>query len=200
MNPSSARPYSVAHACTVGGVADLTARPYEPSDAAAVAALMNTIDEAGGGRAGFAVEEIGAMLSSAVAHFPTDTRLTFAPDGTLVAAGVVPTPPPGGFRVDLFVGGVHPDWRGQSLGRAVLGWQYERATQIHAATAPQAQWQAETCVVTGEPTAARLFARLDFAPVRYSFDMLASTTATSGATLPAGRGAAGAWPARSWPR
>jgi ribosomal protein S18 acetylase RimI-like enzyme len=167
-------------------MADLTIRPCEPSDAAAVTALMNTIDEAGGGRAGFAVEDIGAMLSSTVAHFATDTRLTFAPDGTLVAAGVVPTPPSGGFRVDLWVGGVHPAWRARGLGRAVLGWQYERATQIHAATAPQAQWQVETCVVIGEPTAARLFARLGFAPVRYSFEMLASTTAASGATLPAG--------------
>lgn len=167
-------------------MSDLTIRPCEPGDVAAVTALLNTIDEAGGGRAGFAAGDIGAILSSTVAHLPTDTRLTFAPDGTLVAAGTVPTPPPGGFRVDLWIGGVHPDWRGRGLGRAVLGWQYERATQIHAATAPGARWQVETCMVTGEQTAARLFARLGFEPARYSFEMVASTAAASGAALPAG--------------
>ena len=68
----------------------------------------------------------------------------------------------------------------------MLGWQYERASQIHAATDPRSQWQAETRVMTGEPTVARLLARLDFTPVRYFFEMLASTAAASGATLPAG--------------
>jgi ribosomal protein S18 acetylase RimI-like enzyme len=166
-------------------MADMTTRPYEPSDAAAVTALMNVIDEAGGGRAALTVEETGAMLSAQVADFSTDTRLTFESDGTLAAAGMVSTPPTGGFRADLF-GGVHPDRRGQGLGRALLGWQYERATQIHAVTAPGDQWQAEIGVMAGEPTAARLFARLEFAAVRYFFEMLASTASTSGAALPAG--------------
>jgi GNAT superfamily N-acetyltransferase len=166
-------------------VLDLPTRPYEPSDAAAVTALMNAIDESGGGRAAFTVEGIAAIASSTVARFSTDSRLTFAPDGTLVAAGMVVTPAPGGFRADLF-GGVHPGWRGQGLGRAVLGWQYERATQIHAATAPAAQWQAEVGVMAGEPTAVRLFARLGFAPVRYFFEMLAPTAPAVDAPLPAG--------------
>jgi mycothiol synthase len=185
VQPQRPRAYSIAGPRIVDRVADLTTRPYEPGDAAAFTALMNAVDEAGGGRAAFTAEEIDSELSAIVAHFPTDSQLTFAPDGTLVAGGVVSTPPADGFRTDLF-GGVHPDWCGQSLGRAVLGWQYERATQIHAATATGTQWQAETRVMTGEPTAARLLARLEFAPVRYFFEMLAPTTTTSGATLPAG--------------
>jgi len=179
------QPYSVAYGRTVNGMTGMTTRAYGPSDAAAVTALMNVIDEAGGGRAALTVETTGATLSSQIADFSTDTRLTFAPDGALVAAGTVATPPTGGFRVDLF-GGVHPDWRGQGLGRAVLSWQYERATQIHATTAPRRQWQAEIGVMAGEPTATRLFARLEFAVVRYFFEMLASTISTSRAALPAG--------------
>jgi mycothiol synthase len=166
-------------------MSDLTTRPYEPSDAPAFTDLMNLIDEAGGGRAGFTAEEIGSELSAIVAHFPTDSRLTFAPDGTLVAGGVVSTPPPGGFRADLF-GGVRPDWCGRGLGRALLGWQYERAVQVHAATAPGEPWQTETRVMTGEPTAARLLARLEFVPARYFMEMLASTTTAPHATLPTG--------------
>lgn len=177
--------YSVAHGRTVKVMTAMTTRPYEPRDAAAVTTLMNVIDEVGGGRAGMTVEATGAMLGSQVACFSTDTRLTFAADGALIAAGTVATPPTGGFRVDLS-GGVHPDWRGQGLGRAVLGWQYERAAQIHAATAPQQQWQAEIGVMAGEPTAARLFARLEFAVVRYFFEMLAPTASTRHAPLPAG--------------
>ena len=166
-------------------MADLTTRPYEPADATAFTALMNTIDEAGGGRAGFTAEDLAAELAAIVAHYPTDSRLTFAPDGTLVAAGVVATPPPGGFRADLF-GGVHPGWLGRGLGRELLGWQFGRARELRAAAEPSAPWQAETRVMSSDATAARLLTRLEFAPVRYFFEMLAPTTASSGAKLPVG--------------
>jgi mycothiol synthase len=166
-------------------VRDLTTRPYEPGDAAAITVLMNTIAEAGGGRAGSTVEGTGALLSSRVANFHSDSRLTFTPDGTMVAAGLVATPPPGGLRVELF-GGVHPGWRGRGIGRALLGWQCQRAGQIQRVTAPGIRWHAAIRVSAGEPTARRLLARLGFTPVRYFCEMLASTCAPGNATLPPG--------------
>ncbi len=173
------------HVRIVNGVEELTTRPYQPSDAPVLTALMNTVDEAAGARPAYTVEDVGAELASSVADFGTDSRLTFTPGGTLIAAGLVSTPPPSGFRVHL-VGGVHPDWRGQGLGRALLGWQYERAVQIHAARAAGAQWQTETFVMTDDTTAARLLTRLGFAPARYFSEMVASTKSSSGATLPEG--------------
>jgi mycothiol synthase len=175
----------LARARNVAAVADLTTRPYEPGDATAFTALMNAIDEAGGGRAGFTTEDLAAELAATVAHFPTDSRLTFAPDGTLVAAGVVATPPPGGFRVDLF-GGVDPGWLGRGLGRELLGWQWERARELRAASDAPEQWQAESRVMDTDAAAARLLTRREFAPTRYYFEMVAPTTGVSGAKLPVG--------------
>lgn len=167
-------------------MAGLHTRPYEPSDAAAFTDLMNTIEVAGGGRAAFTADETVAWVKAIVGEPATDTRLTFDEGGTLVAAGIVSTPPEGGFRVDM-MGGVHPDRLGQGLGRELLAWQYARATEIHDAVAPQAQWQAELGTLLGEETAPRLYRRFDFAPVRYFFDMVADTAAASpDAALPAG--------------
>jgi GNAT superfamily N-acetyltransferase len=167
-------------------VADLTTRPYEPDDAAAFTALMNTIQEAAGGRAEFTVDETRSLVKALVADLATDTRLVFDGDGTLVAGGIVTTPPAGGFRADI-IGGVHPDRHGEGLGRDLLTWQYERATEIHADRASGVQWQVETGTLAGEPSAPRLFDRLGFAPVRYYFDMVAPTSAANPlARLPEG--------------
>ncbi len=167
-------------------MADLTTRPYEPSDAAAFTDLMNTIEVAGGGRAAFTAEETTAMVSGLVHDMATDTRLTFDGDGALVAGGMVATPPAGGFRLDM-IGGIHPDRLGEGLGRELLAWQVERATQIHAAVAPDAQWQAELGAMLGDEISPRLYRRFDFAPVRYFFDMVADTAAANpDAVLPEG--------------
>jgi ribosomal protein S18 acetylase RimI-like enzyme len=167
-------------------MAALTTRPYQPGDASTLTDLMNQIEEDGGGRAAFTHDDTSALVKAVVADPATDTRLTFDGDGRLVAAGLVSTPPAGGFRVDM-MGGVHPDQRGQGLGRELLSWQYERATQIHAAQAPDAQWQAELGVLLGEESAPRLYARHGFAAVRYFFDMVADTSAANAdAALPDG--------------
>src|SRR5689334_22195677 len=97
-------------------MADLNSRPYRPGDAAALAALYNAIEQHGGGHPGNTEDEIAAIVSSIVADAESDSRLVFSADGELVAAGVVATPPPGGFRVDAH-GGVAPRWRGRGLGR-----------------------------------------------------------------------------------
>jgi GNAT superfamily N-acetyltransferase len=80
----------------------------------------------------------------------------------------------GGYRIDL-VGGVAPEARGYGVGRALLGWQVERAEQIHATTEADAKWEAHADVARLDTSAVALLARLGFAPARYAFDMVAST-------------------------
>jgi mycothiol synthase len=166
-------------------VRELTIRPYAPADAAAITNLLNTAELAAGGRAGWVASEVGDLVDALVADAGKDTRLLHDADGTLVAAGIVGTPPAGGFRADL-LGAVHPEHRGRGIGRELLAWQYERATLAHAARDPRGQWQAEVGVISSDAGARRLFERQGFAVARYFFDMIAPTAQARDAALPDG--------------
>lgn len=162
---------------------ELTTRPYRSGDGATLADLFNAIESDAGGHPGFTADHVEAFCE--LARDPVaDTRVVSGPGGSLVAAAVVPTPPEGGHRVDLW-GGVHPGWRGRGLGRELLGWQLDRAEQIRRATAPGAAWEAHAGVLVGEKAALRLYERFGMEPARYWFEMAAPTTPPEVA-LPAG--------------
>lgn len=110
---------------------DLTIRPYSTSDAVSVTGLMNAMEIAAGGDAIFTEGEIRSLLAAEIREPAHDTRLVLTPDGALAAAGTVAAPPPAGARAHAD-GGVHPRWRGRGIGRALLGWQLERAAEIQA--------------------------------------------------------------------
>ena len=164
---------------------ELTTRAGRLDDAPALADLFNTIDVAAGGHAGFTASDMSGFLTGAVRDPATDTRLVTTPDGAVIAVGLVPAPPEGGFRVDIY-GGVHPDWRGRGLGRDLLTWQLARAGELHRDLAPQASWEAETAAMLDDHSAHRTFERFGFAPVRYFSDMVADTTPTAAVALPPG--------------
>jgi mycothiol synthase len=160
------------------GVDDLVCRPYDGSDATAVAALFNRIDEAAGGHAALTVDYVHSLLRTVIRDPVTDTRLVLTPGGELVAAVMTPTPPDGGFRIDLF-GGVDPRWHGRGIGRELLGWQVARAAEIHRAVAPADPWSLHCGAVAGDEPADRLLRRFGFAPARYWFQMAAPLAATA---------------------
>ena len=166
-------------------VTELMTRGGRLDDAAALADLFNTIDVAGGGHAGFTADELTGWLSAMVRDPATDSRLVTTADGTVVAAGLVPAPPEGGFRVDMF-GGVHPDWRGRGVGRELLTWQLARTGELHGELAPGAHWEAETGAMFDDQVAHRMFERFGFAPVRYFSEMVADTGPTATVALPDG--------------
>ncbi|MGC9669022.1 GNAT family N-acetyltransferase [Planosporangium sp. 12N6] len=153
---------------------ELTTRGYEAADAEAMAALVNLIEAAAGGTAGFTPDWVASIVRGMVGDPATDTRLVLSPDGTPVAFGVVPTPPAGGFRLDL-MGGVHPDWRGRGIGRELFGWELARAAEIHRAVAPDARWEVHAGALVTDEQAIRLYRRFGLEPVRYWFDMVAAT-------------------------
>jgi len=63
-------------------------------------------------------------------HAEQDSLIGFAPDGTLAAMGMVMSPPRRETLARaILIGGVHPDYRGRGLGRALLAWQLGRAEQ-----------------------------------------------------------------------
>jgi mycothiol synthase len=153
-------------------MADFNFRPYRPGDAAALTALYNAVEQHAGGHPGYIEDETAAVIKAIVADPETDTRLAFSPDGELVAAGVLGTPPPGGFRVDAH-GGVAPQWRGRGLGREVLGWQVDRAREVHRAAGSPDGWAFEANTLLADDTAVRLFERFGAKPSRYYFEMVA---------------------------
>jgi len=165
-------------------VTGLLTRPYEAADAAAVADLMNLIEERAGGHPGHTRDEIESLLAGLVRDPAADSRIVVGPDG-LVAAAIVATPPAGGFRVDV-LGGVHPQWRGRGIGRELLGWQLARAAEIHRAVAPDAAWEVHAGAYLGDRDAIRLFERLGMTPARYWFDMVAPTAEPPAPALPEG--------------
>lgn len=162
-----------------------TVRGYQPGDAEALTGLYNAIEQAVGGHPGYTADETQAVLDATVADHSADARLVFTPAGELAGAGIVTTPPDGGYRVDLY-GGVHPSHVGRGIGRAVLAWQEERAAEIRKSVAPDAEWTLEVGMNLADERAARTFERFGFAVARYFFEMLAPARAGVDAQVPAG--------------
>jgi mycothiol synthase len=166
-------------------VLDLVSRGYEQSDAEALSALINLTEAEAGGHGGFTGADLDAIIRGTVRDPASDSRLLFSPDGSLVAAGLVATPPEGGFRVDL-LGGVHPGSRARGIGRELLGWELARAADIHRAVAPGAAWEVHAGAMAGDETATSLYRRFGLTPVRYWFDMVAPTARGAAVAPPDG--------------
>jgi mycothiol synthase len=164
---------------------ELTSRAYTDADAVATTALFNAIETHAGGHPGFAVEEIRPMLATAVRDPDRDSRLLFDAGDALVAAALVPTPPEGGFRVDL-MGGVLPGWRDRGIGRELLDWQLHRAREVHREAAPDHDWAIHLGANAEDSDALRLYRRFGLAPARYWFDMEAPTDAAPAVPAPDG--------------
>lgn len=165
-------------------MADLTIRPYAGEDAAAVTSMLNAVLAAGGLTRPFTEDVIRSWFGGRAADRAADTRLVFAPDGALAAAGLVTAPDGGGSRAGA-VGGVHPGYRGQGLGRALLAWQTERAAALRAARAAASAWLLQTQAGQADGSAARLYRRSGLEPVRYFLSMHAATAGGRAAPVPA---------------
>jgi ribosomal protein S18 acetylase RimI-like enzyme len=166
-------------------LAQLTDRAYQPEDAPALAAFLNLLDEHAGGPGGLSDDELRTLMSIQTQDVAADTTLMFDPDGALVAATALITPPAGGFRIDL-VGGVLPDWRGRGLGRRLLRDQLTRADHVRRRRAPEATWQAHATVPVPDTDSARLFLHFGLSPIRYWAEMMADTADAPELALPDG--------------
>lgn len=152
---------------------ELTFRSFEDGDAAPVAALFNAMEVAVGAHPGFSDAMIVSFMTE-LGDISLDSRCAIASTGEIVGFAAVESPPSGGYRGQIY-GGVLPQWQGNAIGRDLLAWQLDRLSAIRRASAPQAEWSAESATNVKDTASIRLYERFQMSPRRYWFDMEAST-------------------------
>ena len=118
--------------------AGLTDRPLTAADLPAVAALYAAAEAVDDTGEHHDADDLAEYWFAPFIDVAADTRVVLDGD-ELVAVGVAVAPPT--FRDAYGVhldGRVHPARRGEGIGRALLGWQLQRGTAIHAERHPEA--------------------------------------------------------------
>ncbi|MFD6177076.1 MULTISPECIES: GNAT family N-acetyltransferase [unclassified Isoptericola] len=155
---------------TAGG---LTWRPATTADAPALLELRNTIAAADHEPYRETLAEVVETLEAPWRDLAADTVLGLDAAGALRAYGSVESMPGDTLLVRAFLwGGVHPERRGEGIGREVLAWQVARARQVLAASGKEAPARIASFLEDDAPAAkVRLHERAGFTPRRYYSDL-----------------------------
>ncbi len=118
--------------------AGLTTRPLARADLPALAALHAAAERVDDTGEHHDAEDLAEFWFAPFVDGSADTLVVLDGDD-LVAAGVTFAPPTFRDAYGVHLDGlVHPDRRGQAIGRALLDWQLTRGTEIHAQRHPEA--------------------------------------------------------------
>ncbi|WP_077488042.1 GNAT family N-acetyltransferase [Sinomonas mesophila] len=98
----------------------------------------------------------------------------------------------------LLSGGVHPEWRGMGLGRAVMDWIEPRAAELATARYPSLPLVCSVWCGKPSSSAVRLAAARGYGPARYFQDMRAELAGWRAPASPFGAPAGARPGARSW--
>jgi len=148
-----------------------TIRPATIDDVAAATELENICCIEESGRPEMAENDLRLEWETPGFNLATDTRLMYDPAGKLIGSMFVwDTSKP---HVNIFLGGrVHPDYRGQGIGTALLQWGEERAREsIAKAPADAMVTLAQGCLSTDSRTA-DLLKQEGFALTRHFWRMV----------------------------
>jgi mycothiol synthase len=172
---------------TAGG---LTWRAATREDAPAWLALRNRIAPADAQPYVETLEEIEELFDAAWRDMAADSLLGFstdpADDGALVAWAQVDCLPGDVSLVRAFCwGGVHPDRRGEGIGRELFAWETGRARQLLAASGKDVPARIATFVDDDAPvTKHRLYERAGFGVRRYYSDLARPLTGPDATPVP----------------
>ncbi|GAB2479629.1 GNAT family N-acetyltransferase [Promicromonospora xylanilytica] len=155
---------------TAGG---LTWRAATREDAPVWLALRNHIARADAEPYAETLEEIEEIFEGAWRDMAADSLLGFDADGALVAWAQVECPPGDVTQVRAFCwGGVHPDRRGEGIGRELLAWEDGRARQLLAASGKDVPARIGVFAEDDGPASKhRLYERAGFQVRRYYSDL-----------------------------
>lgn len=151
---------------------ELAWRPLQDRDVDALHSLITTIEEADLVPRRTSRDEVVEMLAVPWRDLHTDSLAGFDHGGTLRAYGLVEVRPSDVRCVRAFLtGGVHPDWRGGGLGRALVAWMEGRGRQLLAATGRSEPARLAAYVEETARDYRRLYAAAGFSPIRWYTEM-----------------------------
>lgn len=151
---------------------ELSWRAATVDDAQLVTDFNNAIAEAGDFPFRETVDEVRDELSAAWVDLSTQSMLGFDAEGRLRAAGFATTAPGDVRTVRAFVfGGVHPERRGEGIGRELLAWQVARARQLLAASGKELPARIAAYAEDTDAVRHRLLERAGFAARRFFADL-----------------------------
>lgn len=154
---------------TAGG---LSWRAATLDDAQLVTDFNNTIAEAGDFPFRETVDEVRDELAAPWVDLSTQSMLGFDADERLRAAGMVTTTPGDTTTVRAFVfGGVHPQRRGEGIGRELLAWQIGRARQLLATSGKELPARIAAYAEDTDTDRHRLLEHAGFAARRFFADL-----------------------------
>ncbi|MCR8670466.1 GNAT family N-acetyltransferase [Agrococcus sp. HG114] len=150
----------------------LSWRAATVDDAERVTALNNAMAEADRLPFRETVDEVRDELTAPWVDLASQSMLGFGADGALRAAGFVRTMPGDSTTVRAFVfGGVHPERRGEGIGRELLAWQVARARQLLAASGKELPARIAAFAEDTDTARHRLFERAGFEARRFFADL-----------------------------
>jgi mycothiol synthase len=157
-------------AITAGG---LTWAPLTADDAQALNGLRNTVATADREPYREPLDETVDDLAAPGHDLTTDSLIGRDTGGVARAWAVVESPPGDRSTARAFLfGGVHPDRRGEGIGRELFAWQMARGRQVLAARGQDLPARLGVFSSDTVPAASvRLYERAGFAPRRYYSDL-----------------------------
>ncbi|WP_431278106.1 GNAT family N-acetyltransferase [Leifsonia poae] len=143
-------------------------RPLTMDDVDVATELLQAADRADHPNYLATREEVAEDMGYSFVDLSTDSLAGFTEDGRLVAALLVVVPPLQETLVRAFLnGGVHPDLRGQGIGRELLAWGQTRAQQKLAASEKALPAWILAYADERAPQTEQLFKRAGFKVARY---------------------------------
>jgi len=152
--------------------AGLTARPIRPDDVPAIADLLTAAEAVDDTGVHESAEDLTDFWVNDLVDLEQDSLLGATADGEVVGWATAIAAPTfrDAFGVHL-EGRVHPAWRRRGIGRALLAWQLERGTRVHAQRHPEAPARLTVTAYTSMPDLAALLRRVGLVESRWFFHM-----------------------------
>ncbi len=147
--------------------AGLTDRPLTRDDLPAVAALYADAERVDDTGEHYDAHDLGEYWFAPFVEPEHDLRVVLDGDDVVAVGAAVATPT---FRDAYGVhldGRVHPDRRGQGIGRALLDWQVDRGKAIHAQRHPEVPGRLTVLAQAGISGQEGLLRRAGFEPARW---------------------------------